>query len=122
MPVDSVAAARRWRSRNIAGPDDSSDVNRLRAELIASRKRLIDLEYKERTRELIPANEVRDVFVAGGHALRSQHMQVRPQLLAHFPDVDPELLAMVDDLMRRALATMSDAVGRLIDGEDGEAA
>lgn len=123
MPGTSIAAARKWREENIAGGSDgTAGLNELRGSLIEARRRLADLEYKERSRRLLPADEVRALLVDCATVLRSQHLQVSQSIRARHPGVEPAVIASIDEFNRRALTVLVDSVRRMMASEEAQAA
>jgi hypothetical protein len=87
--------------RATAGEDTS--LNEKRGALIEARRRLADLEYRERSRELIPAEQVERFFVATGQALRSQILLLSQTVRSRHPNIDPAIVATLEELHRDAL-------------------
>lgn len=117
MPTDSVAAAKVWRAANIEG-DDNEDLARLRGDVLRKRAQLLDLEYRERSKQLLPTDEVRMLLVNMGQSLRAHLLRATNTLRAEHPGLAPGVFVTVERVHHEALALLAGDALRIADADD----
>ena len=88
-----------------------------RRELLVSRRRLLDLEYKRRMRELVPMAWGTRLLAGAGTAARA-HLEVADRRIrsAH-PDASEDLLRTVRGIHEEAVALIANAIEKIDEDE-----
>ena len=88
-----------------------------RRDLLVSRRRLLDLEYKRRMRLLVPMDWGTRLLAGAGTAARA-HLEVADRRIrAAHPDASEDLLRTVRGIHEEAVATIANAIEKIDEDE-----